>query len=69
MAMEGVREYWRERFASAHPVVAAAASTEKLKPEDLAKFFNKLPSTQDYILGFEEEGACGACSDKIAGWL
>ena len=58
MTMEGVREYWRERFASAPPIVAAAASTEKLKPEDLAKFFNKLPSTQEYRLGFEEEGAC-----------
>jgi len=65
MAMEGVREYWRERFASAHPVVAAAASTEKLKPEDLAKFFNKLPSTQDYILGFEEEGACHLVRTKL----
>jgi exodeoxyribonuclease V beta subunit len=65
MAMEGVREYWRERFASAHPVVAAAASTEKLKPEDLAKFFNKLPSTQDYLLGFEEKGACELCREKL----
>jgi exodeoxyribonuclease V beta subunit len=65
MAMEGVREYWRERFASAHPVVAAAASTENLKPEDLAKFFNKLPSTQDYLLGFEKEGACELCREKL----
>ena len=66
MTMEGVREYWRERFASAPPVVAAAASTEKLKPEDLAKFFNKLPSTQEYQLGFEEE-APAICSDQIVG--
>jgi exodeoxyribonuclease V beta subunit len=65
MAMEGVREFWRERFALAHPVVAAAASTEKLKPEDLAKFFNKLPSTQDYHLGFEEEGACDLVRTKL----
>ena len=65
MTMEGVREYWRERFASAPPVVAAAASTEKLKPEDLAKFFNKLPSTQEYQLGFEEEGACDLVRTKL----
>jgi exodeoxyribonuclease V beta subunit len=65
MAMEGVREFWRERFASAHPVVAAAASTENLKPEDLAKFFNKLPSTQDYLIGFEEEGACHLVRTKL----
>lgn len=65
MAMEGVREYWRERFALSHPVVAAAASTENLKPEDLAKFFNKLPSTQEYHLGFEEEGACDLVRTKL----
>jgi exodeoxyribonuclease V beta subunit len=65
LTIEGVREYWRERFASAHPVVAAAASTEKLKPEDLANFFNKLPSTQEYLLGFEEEGACELCREKL----
>ena len=65
MTMEGVREYWREHFASAPPVVAAAASTEKLKPEDLAKFFNKLPSTQEYKLGFEQEGACDLVWTKL----
>ena len=65
MTMEGVREYWRECFASAPPVVAAAASTEKLKPEDLAKFFNKLPSTQEYKLGFEQEGTCDLVRTKL----
>ena len=65
MTTEGVREYWRDRFASAHPVVAAAASTEKLKPDELAQFFNRLPSTQDYLLGFEEEGACDLVRTKL----
>ncbi|MFP6855516.1 MAG: UvrD-helicase domain-containing protein, partial [Opitutales bacterium] len=31
LALEAVEEFWRERFATVDPVVAAAASTEKLK--------------------------------------
>ena len=55
MALEGVYEYWRERFVSVHPVLAAAASTQKVKPGDMADFFNGLPKTQEYELGFENE--------------
>ena len=55
MALEGVYEYWRERFVFVHPVLAAAASTQKVKPGDMADFFNGLPKTQEYELGFENE--------------
>ena len=55
MVLEGVQEYWRERFASAHPVVSAAASTKSVKPDEIADFFNGLPRTQEYLLGFEQE--------------
>ena len=43
-----------EKFASVHPVVAAAASTKKVKAKDMAKFFNGLPRTQEYEIGFDE---------------
>ena len=52
MVKEGVDEYWRDRFASANPVVSAAASTTKIKPADMVNFFDSLPRTQDYELGF-----------------
>jgi exodeoxyribonuclease V beta subunit len=55
MVKEGVDEYWRDRFASANPVVSAAASTTKIKPADMVDFFDSLPRTQDYELGFREE--------------
>ena len=55
MVKEGVDEYWRDRFASANPVVSAAASTTKIKPADMVDFFDSLPRTQDYELGFSEE--------------
>ena len=54
LTTEGVEEYWREKFASVHPVVAAAASTKKVKAKDMAKFFNGLPRTQEYEIGFDE---------------
>ena len=52
MTMEGVREYWREKFASVHPLVAAAASTKKVKPDDMANFFNGYPepSSMNWVL-------------------
>ena len=53
MVKEGVEEYWRETFASANPVVAAAASTKKIKPAEMVDFFDSLPRTQDYALGFD----------------
>jgi exodeoxyribonuclease V beta subunit len=53
MVKEGVEEYWRETFASANPVVAAAASTKKIKPAEMIDFFDSLPRTQDYALGFD----------------
>ena len=55
MAKEGVQEYWRERFASVHPLISAVASSKGIKPEDMSQFFNRLPSTQDYVLGFENQ--------------
>lgn len=54
MAMEAVQEYWREKFASVHPVVSAAVSTANLKPKEMTDFFNALPKTQEYSLGFEQ---------------
>ncbi|MDG1138423.1 MAG: exodeoxyribonuclease V subunit beta [Opitutales bacterium] len=54
LTTEGVEEYWRQKFASVHPVVAAAASTQKVKARDMAKFFNGLPRTQEYEIGFDQ---------------
>jgi len=54
MVKEGVEEYWRATFASANPIVSAAASIKKIKPADMVDFFEGLPRTQDYILGFKE---------------
>jgi len=65
MTMEGVREYWREKFASVHPLVAAAASTKKVKPDDMANFFNGLPRTQQYELGFEQELDSGISGNAL----
>ncbi len=65
MAMEGVQEYWREKFASAHPVVSASASTKNVNLEDMAVFFNGLPRTQEYELGFEEEVEAKAAVDSL----
>ena len=55
MALEGVQEYWRERFSCVPSVVSACASTKGVKPDEMADFFNGLPSTQEYVLGFEQE--------------
>ena len=55
MVKEGVEEYWRSTFATANPIVTAAASTEKIKPDQMVDFFESLPRTQDYILGFSEQ--------------
>ena len=55
LAVEAMEEFWRERIAVAHPVVAAAASTEKLKLETQAVFFDRLPKTEEYHLGFKLE--------------
>ncbi|MBT7854696.1 MAG: UvrD-helicase domain-containing protein, partial [Opitutae bacterium] len=55
LAVEAMEEFWRERIAVAHPVVAAAASTEKLKLETQAVFFDRLPKTEAYHLGFKLE--------------
>ena len=55
MALEGVQEYWRERFSCVPPVVSACASTKGVKPDEMADFFNGLPSTQEYVLGFAQE--------------
>ena len=65
MTMEGVREYWREKFASVHPLVAAAASTKKVKPDDMANFFNGLPRTQQYELGFDQELDSGISGNAL----
>jgi len=65
MAMEGVQEYWREKFASAHPVVSAAASTKSVKPQNLADFFNGLPRTQEYELGFEKDTDSGVSGETL----
>ena len=54
LTTEGVEEYWRQKFASVHPVIAAAASTQKVKAKDMAKFFNGLPRTQEYEFGFDQ---------------
>ena len=59
MIKEGVEEYWRETFAAADPVVSAAASTSKLKLSEMVDFFNGLPRTQDYVLGFSENQGVG----------
>ena len=59
MIKEGVEEYWRETFAAADPVVSAAASTSKLKLSEMVDFFNGLPRTQDYVLGFSENEGVG----------
>ena len=60
LAKEAVEEFWRERFGKAEVVVAAAASTEKLKLETEARFLDYLPKTEEYRLGFEEE-----CNDEV----
>jgi len=65
MAMEGVREYWREKFACVHPVIAASASTKKVKPGDMADFFNGLPTTQKYDLGFDREEDIQVAVDSL----
>ena len=36
-------------------MVSAAASTKSVKPDEMADFFNSLPRTQEYVLGFEQE--------------
>ena len=51
LALEGTREYWRERFSGAPPLISAAASTRKIKPDELARFFNGLP--HECFLAFE----------------
>ena len=58
MIKEGVEEYWRETFASAKPVVSAAASTSKIKPSAMVEFFGGLPKTHDYVLGFSRNEGC-----------
>ncbi|OUU37176.1 MAG: exodeoxyribonuclease V subunit beta [Verrucomicrobia bacterium TMED56] len=55
MTLEGVREYWREKFATLDPLIAAASSSKKINPEEMADFFNALPRTQKYELGFDEK--------------
>ena len=61
---EGV-EYWREIFASANPIVSAAASTENIKPDKMVDFFDSLPRTQDYILGFSRGTEFQMVTDQL----
>ena len=65
MVKEGVEEYWREIFAAANPIVSAAASTENIKPEQMVDFFDSLPRTQDYILGFSRGSEFEMAKDQL----
>ena len=65
MVKEGVEEYWREIFAAANPIVSAAASTENIKPEQMVDFFDSLPRTQDYILGFSRGSEFQMARDQL----
>jgi exodeoxyribonuclease V beta subunit len=65
MVKEGVEEYWREVFATANPIVSAAASTKNIKPEQMVDFFDSLPRTQDYILGFSRDSEFQMAKDQL----
>ena len=67
MVKEGVEEYWRATFASANPIVSAAASIKKIKPSDMVDFFESLPRTQDYILGFKEKHGFQDTLERLLG--
>ena len=59
MIKEGLKSIGSETFAAADPLVSAAASTSKLKLSEMVDFFNGLPRTQDYVLGFSENQGVG----------
>ena len=52
LVAEAVRDYWRAHFSEASPLISAIVSTEKIKPASVIEFYKKLPSTQDYQIGF-----------------
>ena len=47
-----MREYWRENFTKTGPLISAVASISKIRTSSVLRFFNKLPATQDYHIGF-----------------
>ena len=54
LVAEAVRDYWRVHFSQADPLILAVASIDKIKPGSVVEFYNKLPSTQEYEIGFSQ---------------
>lgn len=54
LVAEAVRDYWRVHFSQADPLISAVASIDKIKPASVVEFYNKLPSTQEYEIGFSQ---------------
>ena len=52
LVTDAVREYWRENFTKTGPLISAVASISKIRTSSVLRFFNKLPATQDYHIGF-----------------
>ena len=65
LVADAVRDYWRANFSEADPLISAVASIEKIKPASVIEFYKKLPSTQDYEIGFSR----GQSIDEIQGNL
>ena len=65
LVADAVRDYWRANFSEANPLISAVASIEKIKPASVIEFYKKLPSTQDYEIGFSR----GQSIDEIQGNL
>jgi ATP-dependent exoDNAse (exonuclease V) beta subunit len=65
LVAEAVRDYWRAHFSEASPLISAIVSTEKIKPASVIEFYKKLPSTQDYQIGFSH----GQSLEEIQGNL
>ena len=54
LVAEAVRDYWRVHFP-ADPLISAVASIDKIKPASVVEFYHKLPSTQEYEIGFSKD--------------
>ena len=65
LVADAARDYWRAYFSEADPLISAVASIEKIKPASVIEFYKKLPSTQDYEIGFSR----GQSIDEIQGNL
>ena len=67
LVKDAVRDYWRAHFSQADPLISAVASIEKIKFSGVVEFYNKLPKTQKYEIGFSGGTGLDETQKKLFG--